>query len=106
MSILIDPEDKITSNLSVGKILDDRIIKCEIIDVHETNIHVKILEIYWERMGTYLDVGKTYPIFKHSGWNENNIQVWEISSKHMKRDASQVILQWEKGIGWRWDLDF
>lgn len=59
-SSIPDPQDKITSNLSIGKILDDRILKCEIIDVHETNIHVKILETYWDRMGTYLDVGKTY----------------------------------------------
>lgn len=98
--------DRQTPNLYVGKIIDDDIIKCEVVDVHKTNIHVKILEIKWERMGTYLDVGKVYPVFKHSGWNsDETFQVWEISSKHMKRDTSQVIFQWEKGLGWCWDLD-
>lgn len=99
-----DPLDKESTNLFVGKILQDGAIKCEVIDVHNTNIHVKILEIYWDRMGTYLDVGKTYPVFKHSGWN-GDFQVWEISGKHMKRDFSQVLLCWEKDCGWSWDID-
>jgi hypothetical protein len=102
-----DPKDKDSTNLFVGKILEDRILKCEVVDVHKTNIHVKILDIYWDRMGTYLDVGKTYPVFLHSyDMNNQDMQVWEISPKHMKRSTSQVILQWEKDIGWCWDLDF
>jgi hypothetical protein len=101
----VDSKDMTDPNLYVGKILNDSILKCEVVDVHKTNIHVKILEIHWDRMGTYLDVGNIYPVFKHSGWNEDNIQVWEISSKRMKRSSSQVILQWEKGSGWTWDLD-
>lgn len=100
-----DPLDKESPNLFIGKILQDGILKCEVVDVHNTNIHVKILEIYWERMSTYLDVGKIYPVFKHSGWNDQKIQVWEIAPKHMKRDTSQVILQWEEQLGWVWDLD-
>jgi len=101
-----EPEDLVSPNLYIGKIMDDGTIKCEVVDVHKTNIHVKVLEIRWERLGTYLDVGKTYPVFKHSGWDDKTIQVWEISPKHMKRDTSQVILQWEEGLGWTWDLDF
>ena len=101
-----DPADKLTPNLYIGKILEDSSIKCEVVDVHNTNFHVKILDIYWPRMGTYLDVGKIYPLFKHSGWNDKTMQVYEISSKRMKRDTSQVILQWEEGLGWTWDLDF
>ena len=97
--------DRNTPNLYVGKIIDDGSIKCEVVDVHQTNIHIKILEIKWDRMGTYLDVGKVYPVFKHSGWNDKTIQVWEIASKHMKRSTSQVIFQWEEGLGWTWDLD-
>lgn len=100
-----DPLDKVSPNLYVGKIIEDSIIKCEVMDIHNTNIHVKILDIYWERMGTYLDVGKVYPVFKHSGWNDKTLQVWEISPKRMKRDTSQVIFQWEEGLGWCWDLD-
>jgi hypothetical protein len=101
-----DPQDKITPNLYVGKIIEDSSIKCEVVQVHHNNIHVKILDIYWERMGTYLDVGKTYPVFQHSGWDGTKIQVWEIAPKHMKRSTSQVILQWEEELGWTWDLDF
>ncbi len=101
-----DPGDKESNNLFIGKIMQDSILKCEVVDVHETNIHVKILEIYWNRMGTYLDVGKIYPVFRHSGWSKDSgWQVWEISPKHMKRSTSQVLLCWEKGSGWCWDLD-
>lgn len=101
-----DPQDKLTPNLYIGKIIEDSSIKCEVVDVHHNNIHVKILDIYWDRMGTYLDVGKVYPVFKHSGWDDKTIQVWEIAPKHMKRSTSQVIFQWEEGLGWTWDLDF
>lgn|SRR5574337_144126 len=102
-----DPEDLVSTNLYIGKTIDDGTIKCEVVDVHKTNIHVKVLEINWERLGTYLDVGKTYPVFKHSNMlSDDKMQVWEISPKHMKRDTSQVLLYWEKDIGWSWDLDF
>jgi|SRR5579885_2291182 len=100
-----DPKDKESPNLYLGKIMEDSIIKCEVVSIHDNNIHVKILAIKWERMGTYLDVGKIYPVFKHSGWGDK-LQVWEIAPKHMKRSTSQVLLQWEEGIGWAWDLDF
>lgn len=99
--------DKDAINLFVGKIMEDSSIKCEVIAVHKTNIHVKILEIYWERLGTYLDIGKTYPVFKHDGGiiSDDKMQIWEIASKHMKRSTSQVLLCWEKDFGWTWDLD-
>lgn len=100
-----DPKDKLSPNLYIGKILEDSILKCEVVDTHRNNIHVKILDIYWERMGSYLDVGKIYPVFKHSGWDGRGLEVWEIAPKHMKRDASQIILQWEEDIGWCWDID-
>lgn len=104
--IISDPKDKASPNLYVGKIIEDSSIKCEVMEVHNTNIHIKILDIYWNRMGSYLDVGKIYPVFKHSGWNDKKIQVWEISPKRMKDSTSQVIFQWEENIGWCWDLDF
>jgi hypothetical protein len=101
-----DPLDKISANLFVGKILDDASIKCKVVDLHKTNMHVNILEIHWPRLGTYLDVGKTYPVHMH----DNSIlgpdmQIWEISPKHMKRSTSQMVLAWEKDVGWNWDLD-
>lgn len=100
-------KDKDAPNLFVGKIMDDDNIKCEVVDVHNTNIHVKILEIKWVRLGTYLDVGKVYPVFMHSNkeFFGDDMQIWEIAPKHMKRDTSQVLLVWEKDLGWTWDLD-
>ena len=101
-----DKADKKTFNLYLGKIIEDSNIKCEVIEIHPTNIKVKIIEIKYDRIGTYLDVGKIYPLFKHSGLSDEEMQVWEIASKHMKRSTSQVILQWENKIGWVWELDF
>ena len=88
--------------------MDDGNIKCEVVaHNNKNNMHVKILEIKWERLETYLDVGKTYPVFMHSnGILGEGMQIWEISPKRMKRDSSQVLLCWEKDIGWSWDLDF
>ncbi len=101
-------EDLDVPNIFVGKIMDDGNIKCEVVaHNNKNNMHVKILEIKWERLGTYFDVGKIYPVFMHSnGILGEGMQIWEISSKRMKRDTSQVLLCWEKDIGWSWDLDF
>lgn len=100
-------EDLDVPNIFVGKIIEDNIIKCEVVAHHnKNNMHVKILEIYWDRMGTYLDVGKVYPVYIHSNkYLGAGMQIWEISPKHMKRSTSQVLLAWEKEIGWCWDLD-
>jgi hypothetical protein len=99
-------EDEDAPNLFIGKIIDDGTIKCEVVDVHNTNMHVKILEINWPALGTYLDLGKVYPVYMHrSSFQREQMQMWEISPKRMKRDTSQVLLMWEKGIGWSWDLD-
>ena len=100
---LKEEQDKVAPNLFIGKILNDRMLKCEVLDFNGTNISIKVLEIHWDRLGTYLDIGKQYSLFKHEGYN--SIQVWEIPYQQMKRRASQVILQWEKDIGWMWDLD-
>jgi hypothetical protein len=101
-----DEQDKLTPNLYIGKTIIDNSMFVEVVDVHKTNIKVRILDIYWPRLGTYLDVGEIYPVYKHRGWPDDKLQVWEIAPKHMKRSTSQVIFQWEEGLGWCWDLDF
>lgn len=101
-----DEADKLTPNLYLGKIINDSSMLVEVVDVHKTNIKVRILDIYWPRLGTYLNVGEIYPVYKHRGWPDDKLQVWEIAPKHMKRSTSQVIFQWEEGLGWCWDLDF
>jgi len=100
-----DLKDKESTNLYVGKILDDNMFKCQIINMSNDIIDIKVLDIYWDRIGTYIDVGKTYPVVKRPFLVKDSImQVWEIDEKYMKRNTSQVIFQWEIGIGWCWDL--
>lgn len=101
-----DVLDKESPNLCVGKIVPDSMFDWEVVKIIDAdNIEIKVLKIYHDRMDRYLDVGKIYPVFKHSGWNDTTMQIWEIASEHMKRDVSQVILMWDKGVGWSWDLD-
>lgn len=92
-------------NILVGKIIEDNTIKCEIITIHdEFNIDIKILNINWSHINNYLTIGKVYPIFMHKDW-KGDIQIWEIPGEKMKKRSSQLLLQWEKGVGWSWDLD-
>lgn len=101
-----DISDKEKPNLYVGKITPDSMFDWEVVEiVDDKNIKIKVLKIYHDRMDRYLDEGKVYPAFKHSGWNDATMQIWEIAPEHMKRDVSQVILMWDKGVGWSWDLD-
>jgi hypothetical protein len=99
--------DKEAPNLFVGKIIDDGGITCQVVAHNNpSNMHVVFSEISWDRLGTYLDVGKVYPVYKHSSkYLGDKMQIWEISPKRMKRDTSQVLLAWEKDIGWTWDID-
>ena len=47
-------EDLDAPNIFVGKIINDGSIKCEVVAHHnKNNMHVKILEIKWDRLGTY-----------------------------------------------------
>lgn len=99
-------DDLKDTNLFVGKIINDRNVICEVIEVHKTNIKVKILQINWEHLSSYLDVNKVYPVYKHKSIiSDDTMQIWEIAPKHMKRDSSQVLLYWERNIGWSWDID-
>jgi hypothetical protein len=102
-----DKSDKNTTNLYIGKIIDDGNLQCEVMNIHNTNFHIKVLKIYWDRLGTYLDVDKVYPVYKHRSeiLSNDEMQIWEISPKRMKRNTSQVLFYWEEGIGWSWDID-
>lgn len=97
------PGNKDFPILSVGETLNDSSIKCEIVSYTEEDFRVKILEIHWLRLGTYLDVGQTYPL--RSCFSGKGMRIWEIHPDTMKRSASQVLLAWEQGFGWSWDLD-
>ena len=90
-------------NLFVGKIIENSHLQGEVISFDENNIQMKIIFIndkYYER---YLDLGIIYPLFKHKQWI-NNLLLWEVEPKYMKRDTCQFLLQWEEDIGWSWDL--
>jgi hypothetical protein len=97
--------DKEALNLFVGKFIKDRSITCEVVACTEDDFRVMILKIEWDRLGTYLDIGQTYPLRQTYQSQNGEMTVWEIDPENMKRDTSQVLLAWEKGIGWSWDLD-
>lgn len=105
--ISLDKEDKDYPNIFIGKIIDDGNMKFEVIAHHnKNNMHIKIIEINWDRLATYLDIDKVYPVYKHSSkYLGEEMQIWEISPKHMKRNTSQILLAWEKNFGWNWDID-
>lgn len=98
-------EDRDAPNLFVGKVLDDRNIKCEVVSCTEEYFRIKILEIRWVRLGTYMDLGCIYPLKLCYDSGDGEMMVWEIDPDTMKRSTSQVLLAWEKDLGWTWDLD-
>ena len=64
-------QDTDSPNLFVGKIIDgNKTIKCEVISCVEDDFRIKILEIKWDRLGTYMDLEKTYPL--RSCYNSKN----------------------------------
>lgn len=95
--------DKNAPNLYIGKIIDDGNVKCEVVSCEENDFRIKILEINWDCLGTYMDLGTVYPLL--SCYNSKGMQVWEVDPEQMKRDTSQVLLAWEEQLGWTWDLD-
>lgn len=95
--------DKDAPNLYIGKVIDDGNVKCEVVSCEEDDFRIKILEINWERLGTYMDLGSTYSLLLCSDFGD--FKVWEVDPDKMKRSASQVLLAWEKNCGWTWDLD-
>lgn len=97
--------DKDTPNLFYGRFIKDSAITCEVVACTPDDFRVMILKIDWDRLGTYLDVGQTYPLRVVYESGNGNMTVWEIPPENMKRSTSQVLLAWEKGIGWTWDLD-
>lgn len=98
-------EDKDAPNLFVGKFIKDSSVTCEVISC-EDDFRVMILKIGWDRLGTYLDVGQTYPLRKVYDSTNGEMKIWEVNPDTMKRTTSQVLLVWQKDLGWTWDLDF
>lgn len=99
---MIESNDK--PNLFIGKMIKSAMLEAKVLSFDEYNIEVEVISNPDKYMQRYLDVGKTYKLFRHQHWN-GDLLMYEIPSEQMKRDVSQVLLQWEKGIGWTWDLD-
>ena len=97
--------DQDSPNLFIGKFIKDNSITCEVIACADNDFRVMILKIQWDRLGTYMDVGKTYPLRVVYESANGDMKAWEVNPDTMKRTASQVLLAWEKDIGWCWDLD-
>lgn len=100
--MIIKDADK--PNLFVGKLIGNSKLEAKVLSFDDNNIEIQVTQLndkYFER---YLDVGGKYPLFRHQGWN-GSLLLWEVDPDHMKRDVSQILLQWEENIGWTWDLD-
>jgi hypothetical protein len=102
--------DRDAPNLYAGKIISDRNLEYEVISIEPdmNNMTVKVMRIDWDVLGRYLDVGNTYPVFKHKSeyfTEEKGMVIWEVEPTSMKRDVSQILLAWEKDIGWSWEVD-
>lgn len=98
-----EKDDKDAPNLYIGKIIDDGKVKCEVVSCEKDDFRIKILEINWDRLGTYMDLGTTYPLLSCSIFE--GMRVWEVDPGQMKRNTSQILLAWEEELGWTWDLD-
>lgn len=95
--------DTESMNLYIGKVIDDGNVKCEVVSCDGEDFRIKILDIQWDRLGTYMDLGNTYNLLLCSDFDD--FKVWEVDPEQMKRTASQVLLAWQGGSGWYWDLD-
>lgn len=98
--------DKETPNLFVSRFIKDSNITCEVISCDEGDFRVMILKIQWDRLGTYLNVGQTYPLRLVYESKNGEMKIWEVDPDTMKRTTSQVLLTWERDVGWSWDIDF
>ncbi len=98
-------QDNNGPNLFIGKLIGNSRLEGKIISFDTKNIIIEIIKLNDKIFEKYLDLNKTYSLFRHEWWTDNLI-VWEIEPESMKRCVSQFILQWEKDIGWAWDLDF
>ena len=96
--------DKESPNLFIGKIIESRLLKAEVKSFDDNSIEVTVLEIPDSVMLRYLDFGKSYKMTRHTSW-KGDLLLWEIPREQMKRSVSQILLQWEKNIGWAWDID-
>jgi hypothetical protein len=98
--------DEDAPNLFVGKLIGNSRLEGRVVSFDDNNIQMEITKIndkYFER---YMDIGVIYPMFRHQHWTfERGLMLWEIVSSSMKRNVSQILLQWEDKIGWTWDLD-
>lgn len=82
------------TRFKVGQIIDDWTEKWEIVSIDGDDMVIRVLETGPNKqgsIGSYLDVGKEYKVFRHQ--NEHD-ETWEVDPKGMKRDFSQVLLFW------------
>lgn len=98
-------QDLDAPNLFVGKVIGNTRLEGKVVSIAEDNgFTVEITKLDDEYFERYMDLGKTYPLFQHKHW-EGDLLLWEVDPKFMKRSVSQILLQWEKDVGWTWDLD-
>lgn len=99
-----DIADETSKNLYLGKIIHDGGVEVQILGFTEDTITVKILSSPWKAFAKYITLGDTY-IFTQVFNSNNKMSVYEISEDQLNYHGSQVLLAWEQGIGWTFDLD-
>ena len=102
---MINIDSKQSNQLTNGQIISDRNLSIEILSCEDLkNIKVKVININWDRIETYVDLGKVYRMFKHDG--NDDFTVWEFDPDEMKRNTSQLLMYWERKVGFTgFDLD-
>jgi len=91
-------------NLFVGKIIGNDELRCKVVELIGSEfIVVEVLSL--TRFDNYLDCGKTYTLFKRDVTFPSKMLIWEFKPESMKRQTGQLLLFWDREIGWIFELD-
>jgi hypothetical protein len=79
-----------------GQVIDSGPDTWQVIHIEENKMTIKVIKTGPDKhghIGSYLDIGAFYDLFRH----EDDLQeLWEVHPEMMKRDTSQVLLYWFK----------
>jgi len=83
------------TRFKIGQVINSGKDIWEVLYLDEENMIINVLSTGPDErgsVGSYLDVNKTYELFRHmyNGYS----QIWEIPPEQMKRNCSQILLFW------------
>jgi hypothetical protein len=100
----MDKAENNEPNIFVGKIFNDQMLTAEILNINDNGFKIKVLNVKDSYFQRYLEVNKIYDLVQLKHW-QGDLLLFEIPSEQMNSNNSQVLLQFEKGLGWGFDLD-